>query len=351
MSPAPVPAVLVTGALGSGKTTLIRAWMGEPDMARTALIINEFGEIGLDHLLVASAIETTLLMENGCLCCSLRGDLVDTIEQLFEAVTRGALPPFDRILIETTGLADPVPIVRDLAMAPSLKGRVRLAAVATAVDGVLGKAALSDDATAVSQVAQADICFLTKADLADPLALDGLMEAVGTVNPIAEIRTVSASAPPRGSDLFGGLADLAAPAPHKPHGTDDHGHHHHDDDHHHPHAHSGVENFSVELAAPLSWPRLRDWLDHVYSLHAAHILRMKGILAIDGERRPLLVQGVGPLVMPLEFMDAWPDGRELGRLVLITRGLPAANLAASFRAEVLGDTVYASGRAPVGAPG
>src|SRR6056297_672938 len=147
-----VPVSILTGALGSGKTTVIRELMQRPSMAGTALIVNEFGEVGLDHLLVTSAVETTLLMENGCLCCSLRGDIVDTVQNLFASVERGEVPAFSRILIETTGLADPVPIIRDLTQNAALIKRVTLAAVGTCVDGLLGAAALRNDPVAVSQL-------------------------------------------------------------------------------------------------------------------------------------------------------------------------------------------------------
>ena len=320
----PIPCAVVTGALGSGKTTLIRDWMDRPEMAGTALIINEFGEIGLDHLLVSSAVETTLLMENGCLCCSLRGDLVDTILNLFGAAERGEVPPFQRILIETTGLADPLPIVRDLTATAVLKDKVRLASVATAVDGVLGRAALDGDPVAIDQVAQADICLITKTDLADPLALDGLREALAAINPLMQVCEVRGGKAPPGDLLYSGST----------HAVPDHHHH----DHHHGHAHevhSGVESWAVTLDRPLPWPDFRDWFDLVYSLNAAAMLRMKGILWIDGRPCPLLVQAVGPLVAPPESLDTWPERNPCTRLVMITRGIAADALARSFNETVL----------------
>lgn len=340
---APVPVSVVTGALGSGKTTLIRALMERPEMAGTALVVNEFGEVGLDHLLVSSAVETTLLMENGCLCCSLRGDIVDTVLQLFADVARGAAPPFERILIETTGLADPVPIVRDLTGAAALAGRVRLASVCVTVDALLGARAVAGDPVAVSQVAHADLCVVTKGDLADRQAVDALTERLAVLNPLM---TVTETRPGAGLDpamLF--PEGRAVPAPPPEEGEAHHGHdHNHDHDHDreghraHVHAahdpHAGIDTLSIVLDRPLPWARLRDWIDLVYSLHAARMLRLKGFLWIGERDRPLLVQAVGPVVSPPELLPDWPEGRRLTRLVLITRGLSAAALRASFDAHV-----------------
>ncbi len=324
----PVPCAVITGSLGSGKTTLIRDWMKRPEMSGTALIVNEFGEVGLDHLLVASAVETTLLMENGCLCCSLRGDLIDMILNLLGSAERGEIPAFDRILIETTGLADPVAIVRDLTATPVLQGKVRLSCVATAVDGVLGRGPLDNDPVAVNQVAQADICLITKTDLADPLALDGLREAIGAINPLATIHEVRGGKAPPGDLLYSDAADRELRVAKKS-GHDGHSHRHSHE------AHGGVESWSTTLEKPLPWKSYRDWFDLVYSLNPAAMLRMKGILRIEETDRPLFVQAVGPLVAPLEYLDAWPEGRPSTRLVMITRGLSADAIARSFDEMVL----------------
>jgi G3E family GTPase len=322
----PVPCAVVTGALGSGKTTLIRDWMKRPEMAGTALIVNEFGEIGLDHLLVSSAVETTLLMENGCMCCSLRGDLVDMILNLFGSVERGEIPPFHRIMIETTGLADPVSIVRDLTATPVLKGKVRLASVATAVDGVLGRTGLADDPVAINQVAQADICLITKTDLADPLALDALRETLAAINPLMAVHEVRGGKAPPGDLLYADDASHSGAIP----AASDMPHHHHAHE-----VHGGVESWSVALDRPLPWPDFRDWFDLVYSLNSAAMLRMKGILWIAERECPLLVQAVGPLVAPPECLETWPEDSRSTRLVMITRGLAADALARSFDEIVL----------------
>lgn len=319
------PIAVVTGALGSGKTTVIRALMARPEMAGTALVINEFGEVGLDHLLVSSAVETTLLMENGCMCCSLRGDLVDTIMGLFSAVERDEIPPFRRILIETTGLADPVPILRDITSAPVLRGRVHLTGVATCVDGLIGRAGLTADPVAIAQVAQADTCLVTKTDLADPLALDQLCEALTVLNPMMTLHKVNTGALPPHDFLFAGPS---ADAPSRSQTTP-----HHDHDHDAPH--TGIDSWSTLIDTPLPWEPLRDWLDLIYSLNAARMLRMKGILWIEERSKPLLVQAVGPVVTPLQLLDDWPPGPRQSRLVLIFKGLDRNALATSFEHSVL----------------
>lgn len=318
------PIAVVTGALGSGKTTVIRALMARPEMAGTALVINEFGEVGLDHLLVSSAVETTLLMENGCMCCSLRGDLVDTIMGLFSAVERKEIPPFRRILIETTGLADPVPILRDITLAPVLRDRVHLTGVATCVDGLIGRAGLTADPVANAQVAQADTCLVTKTDLADPLALDQLCEALRVLNPMMALHKVNEGALPPHDFLFAGpSADAPRLSQTTPH------------DHHHDAPHSGIDSWSTLIDAPLPWEPIRDWLDLIYSLNAARMLRMKGILWIEERSKPLLVQAVGPVVTPLQLLDEWPPGPRQSRLVLIFKGLDREALATSFEHSVL----------------
>ena len=186
-----IPVVLITGFLGSGKTTLLRNLVDQPGMADSALIINEFGEIGLDHLLVESSFDNILMLDNGCVCCSIRGDLVDTIGDLFAKAATGDIPAFSRILIETTGLADPGPIVRDLTEAISLRGRCQLRRVVVTIDGVLGSAQLRDTPEVSAQIAQADLCLVTKADVAGRNEVNILVADLRSINPALDIRTVS----------------------------------------------------------------------------------------------------------------------------------------------------------------
>lgn len=320
----PVSCMIVTGSLGSGKTTVIKELMGRPDMYGTALIVNEFGEVGLDHLLVSSAVETTLLMENGCLCCSLRGDLVDTIQQLFHSVERAETPPFNRLIVETTGLADPVPIIRDLVTSPVLIDKVRLASVCTVVDGLLG---LGDDPIAVRQVAQADLCILTKTDLAEDFAVDSIRETLQSTNPLATVYLKGREPLPETGGLFDTVpaplpiqSDKLQPA--------ERGNAHHD-------GHTDIVSWSIELDRPLDWTVLSQWFDYLFSLHAGRILRMKGIVWVTDGDLPLLVQAAGPVVSPPEWLKAWPDGEKRTRLVMISETISADSIARSFEKWVL----------------
>ena len=182
------PVSVITGFLGSGKTTLINYLVSLDNLRDTALIINEFGEIGLDHILVESSFENTLLLENGCICCSIRGDLVDTISDLFTNVTNGKIPAFSRIIIETTGLADPRPIVISIDENPALRDRVRLDSVISTVDGVLGKNQMEKYQEASIQIASSDVLLLTKGDISDNTTLEDLIVYANGINPTAPIR-------------------------------------------------------------------------------------------------------------------------------------------------------------------
>ena len=184
------PVSVITGFLGSGKTTLINYLVSLENLRDTALIINEFGEIGLDHILVESSFENTLLLENGCICCSIRGDLVDTISDLFTNVSNGKIPAFSRIIIETTGLADPRPIVISIDENPALRDRVRLDSVISTVDGVLGKNQMEKYQEASIQIASSDVLLLTKGDISDNTTLENLIGAANDINPTAPIREI-----------------------------------------------------------------------------------------------------------------------------------------------------------------
>jgi len=337
---APVPCILVTGALGSGKTTLIRALLREPEMAGTVLVINEFGEVGIDDRLVASAVESTVLMENGCLCCSLRGDVVDAVGGLLGAAARGEIPPFRRILIETTGLADPAPILQDLAAARSLEGRVAVEAVVTTVDALLAQPGPAMGAVALSQIAQADLCLMTKCDLADPLVVDGLRDALGAINPLMAIHEVRGGRLPPGLaeelrrrrataavPVCDAVADAAGAV--SAHGVRP------KDGAPAPFRHDSVASWSIELDRPLPWPLLRDWFRLLYSLRPADILRLKAVLDVEGRDRPVVVQAVGPVFDPPSELEAWPPGARRGGLVVIARGLEPAAIGRSFTEEVL----------------
>ena len=334
-----VPVVLITGFLGSGKTTLLRSILSQPGMANSALIINEFGEVGLDHLLVESSFDNILMLDNGCVCCSIRGDLIDTIGDLFAKQVTGEIPAFSRILIETTGLADPGPIVRDLTEAISLRGRCSLRRVVVTVDGVLGPSQLRDTHEVSAQIAQADICLITKADIAGRNEVNVLLADLRSISPDLDIRTISHGDIDAAS-LFADDNPLNArirAAMHHgdlPHSHD--GNTHDSSAHHH---HSGVESWSLRLDRPLAWARLRDWMAMVYSLRASHILRMKGVFWLAESDKPVVMHGVAGLLNAPTTLDRWPGGVRQSQIVFITRGLSVAHLKTSFASDVLAEPV------------
>jgi G3E family GTPase len=335
-NPSVVPLSIITGFLGSGKTTLLRSLITQPGMANSALIINEFGEVGLDHLLVESSFDNILMLDNGCVCCSIRGDLIDTIGDLFAKEKAGEIPAFARILIETTGLADPGPVVRDLAEAMSLRGRCSLRRVVVTVDGVLGPAQLRDAPEVGAQIAQADLCLITKADIAGRNEVNLLLADLRSINPDLDIRSVSHgdvdAAIVFADDETSDTLPRATVPGHDAHAHD--GNIHDASAHHH---HSGIESWSLRLDRPLAWARLRDWMAMVYSLRAAHILRMKGVFWLAESDKPVVMHGVAGLVSTPTMLDRWPDGLQESRIVFITRGLSAAQLKASFASDVLAE--------------
>jgi G3E family GTPase len=182
-----IPVNLLTGFLGSGKTTLLSRLLASPQLARTAVLINEFGEVGLDHLLLDTIDEDAVLLQSGCICCTIRGDLRDAIRSLYDRRERGVIPPFDRLVIETTGLADPTPIISTLLADPVVKHHFRLGTVVTTVDAVNGLQHLAENPESVKQVAVADRIVLTKADIADQPVAEKVRAALRHLNPTAPV--------------------------------------------------------------------------------------------------------------------------------------------------------------------
>ena len=328
-----VPASIITGFLGSGKTTLLNNLVRQPGMGSVALIINEFGEIGLDNLLVETSIENTLLLENGCICCSVRGDLIDTIGDLFAKARNGSIPDFSRILIETTGLADPAPIINTLRRERGVADRCRMDSVVTLIDGILGKTQAENYPEAKKQIALADVGLITKADLVGEPEIAGLNAFVHGINPALETIPVANGEIPA-DELFepDEVRFLAGSTDHMP---EAHAHSHsHEHDHTHNLHHDGVATWSYSGAAPVNRERLFGWLRMLYSLRAANMLRLKGILRIEGESNPWLLQGVGPILDQPVRLPEWPGGEEINRLVFIMKGLAAESLQNSFQRHV-----------------
>lgn len=363
-----IPTSLLTGFLGSGKTTLLNGWLMSPALADAAVIVNEFGEVGIDHALIASSSDNTIELSTGCLCCTVRGDLVDTLRELNERRERGEVRAFNRVFIETTGLADPVPVIQALMTFP-VAGKFALDRVITAVDGVQGMATLDNHPEAVKQAAVADHLILTKSDIAPPSP--GLLARLRALNPGARVSIASPASPPPADSVAGtALYDPAAKSAdvtawlnaqayadaheglghHHGHA---HGHHHHGH-HHDVNRHdTRIGSFCLSFEEPLAWEHVAHWLDALVIAHGNDLLRVKGIIDVEGRERPIVVQAVQHLFHPPFELKAWPDGPRRSQIVFITRDLGrdyVAEVLATIRSRPVGSPqVPSSGAAPTAA--
>lgn len=322
--PSAIAVTVLTGFLGSGKTTLLNRLLDDPDLGQAAVLINEFGDVSIDHLLVEKIDETTVLLESGCVCCSVRGDLVEAMRELISKRADGRVPPFDRLVIETTGLADPAPIVHTLMSDPIIAGQYRLDGLVTCVDGLLGATTLDDHAEAVKQAAIADRIVLTKTDLADAADIAKLKTRLEAINPTAPIFTGAVMA----KDLINaGLFDERF-VPHVEHwlGHDAIKHAHHD------HAHdSNIRTFVLEADGPLDFMVFQDWLETLLATQGANLLRMKGVLEVKDVDRPIAVHGVQHVFHPPAALENWDGVERVSRMVFITRGLGEGAVRATFQ--------------------
>jgi G3E family GTPase len=334
-----IPVTLVTGFLGAGKTTLISRLLRHADMDRVAVVINEIGEVGIDNDLVKMSSENVSLLANGCLCCSVRTDLQETLRELFGERRAGQIPDFDRVIIETTGLADPAPVIQTLASDSMLGAHYRLDGVVTLVDAVNALTQLAQSPEAERQIAHADRIFVTKSDLADHTALHQLHAALRAINAQAEIRPCTmgelhpreligiglASAraddgtlrflgelPAPAGDGAGDACYLAQrlPARHDP----------------------AVKTLSLRFEQPFGWTAFSAAMELLIGLRGKDLLRVKGIVNLEG--RPVVVQGVGHVFHPPVTLDRWPSEDTQSRIVFIARHIEPATLRGLFQAAI-----------------
>ena len=333
-----IPVTLLTGFLGSGKTTVLNHVLKQPDMAATAVIVNEFGEIGLDHLLVERSSEDVVLLNSGCLCCTVRNDIVDTLTDLFVDRVKGKVPFFTRVAIETTGLADPASILHTLMTEPIVAARYMLDGVVTTVDAVNGAGTLDRQPEAVKQAAVADRLLLTKTDLAEPAAQQAFEARLALLNPSAPvIRVAQGAVDPallfnlgffdpatKGVDVQRWLRDEAFA-----------GHEHdHDDGHPDPNRHDDrIRAFCITRERPISWGVLSGWLDGLATMRGDDLLRFKAIVALsDRPDQPVVLHGVQHLFHPPVLLPQWPGEDRRTRMVFITRDLRQAAIEATLTA-------------------
>jgi G3E family GTPase len=331
-----IPISLLTGFLGSGKTTVLNHLLRQPAMANVMVIINEFGEIGLDHELVERATDDMILLQSGCLCCTIRGDLIDTLRSLYGKRSRGEIPAFDRVVIETTGLADPAPVLQALMTDGLVVGRFEMDGVITTVDALVGDATLDRHIEAVKQAAVADRILLTKTDLAEDRVADALEQRLRGLNPAAPIHRPIAGAVEPQLLFHAGLQNPATKSidvqrwlqedKYGHHGSHDHEHAPHDVNRHDAY----IRAISLVIEEPVPGEALDNWLRSLMQFRGPDLLRFKGIVNVEGLPGPLVLHGVQHVIYPPVALKAWPSNDRRTRMIFITYDIDEQTLRGSL---------------------
>lgn len=347
-APPPIPLTIITGFLGAGKTTMLNRLLASPALAETLVLINEFGEIGLDHLFIEKIDGDMVMMSSGCVCCSIRGDLVNTLEDLLKRLDNGRIKPFKRVVLETTGLADPAPILHTIMSHPYLMMRYRLDGVVTLIDAVNGEATLDAHEEAVKQAAVADRLVIAKTDLPQGAErVDALKARLARLNPGAlQLDAAKGEATPEAL-INCGLYDPETKTPRVKEWLNaeavetaqahDHADHDHDRDHEHHHDHehethghrqdvnrhdAHIRAFCFSSETPLTPASFDIFIDLLRHTHGPRMLRVKGIVALaDDPSRPVAIHGVQHVFHPPHRLDAWPDADRRTRIVFIVKDL------------------------------
>ena len=331
---------VLTGFLGSGKTTILTSLIKQKQMANAAIIINEFGEVGLDHDLIETTDENVIELQNGCICCTIQGDLKTTLLNLLKKMEKGSVSPFNHVIIETTGLADPVPIIHTLMTSLDLQRIYSIDGVITVVDSINGASTYNAHEEAVKQTAFADRIILSKTDIADKGTVNSLTKRIKAINPKVTIIKSDKNFLPVSKLL--GLNDY------NPQNKDwnvrnwleieknkssSHSHNHHD--HHREHdvnRHGDdIKTFAMVTSQPVRMTSVNFFLEILMSQMGENILRIKGILNIKGQNCPAVIHGVQHIFHPLEWLEKWPSLDKQSRLVFITKNIKKDNIDALFK--------------------
>jgi G3E family GTPase len=326
LSASPISPYLLTGFLGSGKTTLLRQLLTSPELHDTAVIVNELGEIGLDHELISFSADSTVVLPGGCVCCTVREDIEKALRELLDARDAKRIPPFSRVVIETTGIADPVPLLMTLHQNPLARSRLSRPIIITVVDGVLGPKTLDEYREAQVQVVNADLVLISKSDLIDSATVGLLRERIFALNPWTQVHAVNLLRDPLDYVLStrespGGVSDAAVArvlgryTEHRAEG-----------------AHGGIRSHCLIFDRPLDWTGFGVWMTLLLHRYGDQVLRVKGILDVDGLSGPTIFQSARHLVHPPLHLDNWPSDDRRSRLVFIMRGIDPVVVEASLRA-------------------